>query len=235
MTVESIVEELKKYGNEATKKVFKNHGAQEPMYGVKVGDLKKIQKKVKKDHELSIALFDTGISDAMYLASLIADEEKITKTQLKKWAKKANWHMLSEYAVPWIAAESRYGWELAQEWIASKDKKLVATGWATMSSLLSIKQDDELDLKVVKQLLKKAEKEVHEGQNRVSYAMNAYIIAVGGYIESLTEEALKTAKKVGKVKVEMAGTACKVPLADEYIEKMKTKGVIGKKRKMARC
>ncbi|MEZ5016229.1 MAG: DNA alkylation repair protein [Flavipsychrobacter sp.] len=235
MTVENIVDELKKYGNDATKKVFKNHGAQEPMYGVKVGDLKKIQKKIKKDHELSIALFDTGISDAMYLASLIADEEKITKAQLKKWAKKANWHMLSEYAVPWIAAESRYGWELALEWIEAKDEKLVATGWATMSSVLSIKQDEEIDLKIIKQLLKKAEKEVHNGQNRVSYAMNSFIISVGGYVQSLTDEALKAAKKIGKVKVEMNGTSCKVPLADEYIEKMQAKGVIGKKRKMARC
>lgn len=235
MTVENIIEELKKYGNDATKKVFKNHGAQEPMFGVKVGDLKKIQKKIKKNHELSIELFDTGISDAMYLASLIADEDKITKAQLKKWAKKANWHMLSEYAVPWIASESRYGWELALEWIEAKEEKIKASGWATLSSLISIKQDEELDLKVIKQLLKRAEKEVHNGNNRVSYAMNAYIISVGGYIKGLTDDAIKSAQKIGKVKVEMAGTACKVPLAEEYIEKMKTKGVIGKKRKMARC
>jgi 3-methyladenine DNA glycosylase AlkD len=38
------------------------------VFGVKIGDLKVIQKKVKKDHQLAMELFDTGIYDAMYLA-----------------------------------------------------------------------------------------------------------------------------------------------------------------------
>ena len=55
-----------------------NHGAKEPFFGVKVGDLKKILKKTKKNHELSLELYKTGNSDAMYLAGLMADEKKIT-------------------------------------------------------------------------------------------------------------------------------------------------------------
>jgi hypothetical protein len=35
-------------GNEQTKKIHLRHGAIEPLFGVKVGDLKAIQKKVKK-------------------------------------------------------------------------------------------------------------------------------------------------------------------------------------------
>ena len=61
------------------------------------------------------------------------------------------------------------------------------------------------------------------------------MIALGCYVETLTNEALKTADKVGKVNVDMGGTACKVPAAREYIEKVKLKNRIGKKRKMARC
>jgi len=75
--------ELEGYGNPSTKKIFLRHGAPEPIFGVKVQDLKKIVKKVKKDHKLSLELFDTKNGDAMYLAGLIADEKKITKTQLK--------------------------------------------------------------------------------------------------------------------------------------------------------
>lgn len=41
------------------------------MFGVKVGDMKTIVKKVKVNYELSLLeLFDTGNSDAMYLAGL---------------------------------------------------------------------------------------------------------------------------------------------------------------------
>ena len=55
----------------------------------------------------------------MYLAGLIADDDKITKEQLNQWADEAYWYMISEYTVPWVAAESRFGMELAMEWIES--------------------------------------------------------------------------------------------------------------------
>ena len=72
MTAAEIVAELKKLGNESYKKVLIKHGAKEPFYGVKIEDLKKIQKRIKKDYQLALDLYDTGISDAMYLAGLIA-------------------------------------------------------------------------------------------------------------------------------------------------------------------
>jgi hypothetical protein len=50
MTAQEILDELKSLGNEATKKVLLKHGAREPFFGVKVEDLKKIQKRIKKDY-----------------------------------------------------------------------------------------------------------------------------------------------------------------------------------------
>ncbi len=76
MTTEEIMVELHRYGSEQTKKVLIKHGAREPFFGVKVQDLKKIVKKVKKNHALALELYATGNSDAMYLAGLITDEDK---------------------------------------------------------------------------------------------------------------------------------------------------------------
>jgi hypothetical protein len=61
------------------------------------------------------------------------------------------------------------------------------------------------------------------------------VIAVGIYIEALTEKSKEVAKEIGKVSVDVGGTACKVPLAIDYIDKAIDKGRIGKKRKTARC
>jgi hypothetical protein len=65
--------------------------------------------------------------------------------------------------------------------------------------------------------------------------MNGFVIAVGAYVPELTELALKTADKIGKVEVDMGGTSCKVPDARAYIEKIQQRGTIGKKRKTAKC
>src|SRR3984885_6317504 len=105
MTAAEIVQELKPLGSESIKKVLLKHGIREPVFGVKIEELKKIQKRVKKDYQLALDLYDTGIYDAMYLAGLIADDAKMTKRDLRHWAATANCPAISEYTVAWVAAE----------------------------------------------------------------------------------------------------------------------------------
>lgn len=235
MTTADIMQQLAEMGSESTKQILVKHGAKEPFFGVKVGDLKKIVKKVKKNHDLALALYDTGNSDAMYLAGLIADEKQMTKELLNDWASKAYWYMLSEYTVAWVAAESDYGWDLALAWIRSDQEMMASAGWATLSSLVGYKADEELDLEKISALLDEVGERVHEAQNRVSYTMNGFVIAVGAGIPQLTAKATEIAQKIGKVKVDMNGTACKVPLATTYIQKVIDRGTVGKKRKTTRC
>src|SRR5215475_3062958 len=119
MTAKDIVAELKKLANAQTKKTWMNHGAQEPCLGVKVEDMKKIQKRVKMDYQLALDLYDTGIADAMYLAGLIADDAKMTKKDLQKWVENATWGMVGEYTVPGVASSGPHGREMAL-WMGSK-------------------------------------------------------------------------------------------------------------------
>jgi 3-methyladenine DNA glycosylase AlkD len=235
MTAKEIVQQLKPLGAEAYKKILRNHGVQEPLFGVKIEELKKFQKRIKKDYQLALDLYDTGIFDAMYLAGLIADDLQMTKKDLHHWLEKANCNMLSEYTVPWVAAEGQHGRDLALEWIESAKESVAAAGWATLSSLVAITEDADLDLPELKRLLQRVQKAIHSQPNRVRYAMNGFVIAVGSYVRELTELALQTATKYGPVTVDMGGTACKVPSASEYIQKVQKRGAIGKKRKTAKC
>jgi len=235
MTAEEIVKQLKPLGIDSYKKTLLKHGIQEPLFGVKIEELKKIQKRVKKDYQLALDLFDTGIYDAMYLAGLIADDPKMTKKDLRHWLAKANCPMLGEYTVAWVTAESNLGHELALEWIESKEEKVAAAGWATLSSLVAIKEDADLDLTELKHLLQRVQKTIHQQPNRARYLMNGFVIAVGSYVQPLTDLALQTAAKIGPVTVDMDGTACKVPSAAEHIQKVQKRGAIGKKRKSAKC
>jgi 3-methyladenine DNA glycosylase AlkD len=235
MTADEIVEQLKPLGSDAYKSVLRKHGVQEPVFGVKVEDLKKIQKRIKKDYRLALDLYDTSIYDAMYLAGLIADDPKMTKKDLRHWVKKATCATLSEYTVAWVAAESAHGRELALEWIESKEESVAACGWATLSGLVATKDDSELDLAELKRLLQRVEKTIHQQPNRVRYALNNFVIAVGSYVKPLTDAALQAAAKIGGVAVDMGRTACKVPDASKYIQKVQKRGAIGKKRKTTKC
>ena len=235
MTAEEVVAQLKTLGTDAYKKVLGKHGVQEPCFGVKIADLKKIQKRVKKDYRLALDLYDTGIYDAMYLAGLIADDPRMTRKDLRRWAETANCPALSEYTVAWVAAGSPHGRELALEWIDSSKESVAASGWATLIGLVATRDDSELDLAELTKLLKRVQGTIHQQPNRVRHVMNSFVIAVGSYVRALTDEALQTAARMGSVSVDMGETACQVPSAAEYIQKVQKRGAIGKKRKTMKC
>ena len=71
--------------------------------------------------------------------------------------------------------------------------------------------------------------------NRVRYAMNSVLILLGSHVAALTDECIAAARRIGEVKVDMGDTACKVPDVAEYIEKVRSRGSLGKKRKSAKC
>jgi 3-methyladenine DNA glycosylase AlkD len=235
MTADEILAELQTLGSPSIKKILMRHGAREPFYGVKIEELKKFQKRIKKDYQLALDLYATGVSDAMYLAGLIADDQRMTKKDLQRWVKAAYWHMLSGCTVAWVAAGSPHGRELALEWIDSKAEQTAVAGWCTLSSLVALKDDADLDLPELKRLLARVAKTIHDQPNRVREAMNGFIIAVGSYVPALTDLALTTAEQIGKVEVDVGDTACEVPWAPDYIRKVKDRGALGKKRKTVKC
>jgi 3-methyladenine DNA glycosylase AlkD len=235
MTKDQVMTALKKMGTEATRKTWARHGATGEYFGVKIGDMKTIEKKVQRDHKLARELFASGNCDAMYLAGLIADENAVTMEELRDWAEKAPWRMISEYTVPWVAAESPHGMALALEWIESPKESVASSGWSTLASLCTIIPDDELDVKLLTKLLKRVEKQIKKAPNRVKYTMNGFLTAAGQCVAPLTDAALAVADKVGKVEVDMGDTECKVHQPGAYLRSMIERGMMGRKKKRARC
>ncbi|MDP6944407.1 MAG: DNA alkylation repair protein [Myxococcota bacterium] len=231
MTLSEVMAFLSEHGDERTKATLMKHGAREPFFGVKVADLKKVVKKIKKDHSLSLSLYETGNSDAMYLAGLIADETQMTAEILEEWVAAAYWYYLSEFTVPSVAADTAFGRELALRWMQRPEEGVAAAGWCTYSRLMAITEDEDLDLDEICGLLSKIGETIHDQQNRVRHTMNAFVIAAGASVAPALEDAQAVARQVGTVQVDMGGTACKVPLATAYITKVVDSGRVGRKRR----
>lgn len=236
-TVAFILAELKSKGKEQTRTIYVRHGmAPERVYGVSVADLKVVAKTIKGQQALAGELFGTGNMDAMYLAGMVADGAKLTREQLNAWAEGAEGlQMISEYTVPWLAVESPHGRALALKWMKSKKEHIAASGWCTYSGLLATQPDETLDLAEIESLLDTVVRQIGNAPNRVRHTMNGFVICVGGYVKPLLKQAKAVARQIGAVSVDMGDTACKVPLATAYIEKIEAAGRIGKKRKTMRC
>jgi hypothetical protein len=236
MNAKDLLEELKGLGKESYKSVLcRNHGVKEPCFGVPISELKKFQKRIKKDYQLALDLYDTGNYDAMYLAGLIADDARMTRKDLQRWVEKAYAGGLTGATVPWVAAGSPLGHEIALEWIESAKPLVASAGWATLSSLVSFKADTGLDLPELKRLLQRVQKAIHQAPDVVRYQMNSFVIAVGSYVGPLTEFALQIGEQIGPVAADLGNNDCQVPSAPDYIRKVQQRGSIGRKRKSAKC
>ena len=93
MNYKEVMDFLESKGSEQSRKIYSNHGAPENMYGVKVADMKVVQKKVKINHELANELYASKNADAQYLAGLIADPKAFSKEEFKQWADAATWYI----------------------------------------------------------------------------------------------------------------------------------------------
>jgi len=235
MEFKEVMSYLESKGSEQTRKIFSKHGAPGNFYGVKVADLKVIQKKVKTDHALAEELYATGNSDAQYLAGLIADPKLFSEQDFERWALATGWYMVSEYAVAWNLAESNLCMAICDKWINGKDIKLQECAWAALSAHLGITPNENLDSVYLVGLTKKIEKEIHQSANRVRYCMNGFVIALGAAFPELTEDCKRIGDRIGKVDVFMGETSCKVPVIRTYLDNMEEKGRIGKKKKTAKC
>src|SRR5262245_42727159 len=52
MTAQQVLDELERLGNPSIKKVLMKHGAVEPFFGTKIGDMQPMKKKLMGDHKL---------------------------------------------------------------------------------------------------------------------------------------------------------------------------------------
>lgn len=235
MTVDEIMAELKARGDDKIKKVLLKHGVKEPFFGVKIEYLKPIQNKIKKDYQLAKDLYATGNADAQYLAGLIADDKKMTPADLQTWVEQALSNNISEYTVPWVAAEGNYGFDMGVKWIESGNANVAAAGWSTLANVAALKPDNELPIETLKQLIDRVIKTIHQAPNRVKYTMNGFIVALGCYVAPLTADAKAASAAIGPVTIDLNGTSCKVPNIADNILKLEKRGNLGKKKKTVKC
>jgi 3-methyladenine DNA glycosylase AlkD len=89
--------------------------------GVSVPDLRKIAKNIGKDHQLALELWETGIPDAMILAGMIAEPDKLTEAQMEDWVVDINsWDVCDQVCMNLfektpLAEKKIYEWSLRKE------------------------------------------------------------------------------------------------------------------------
>ena len=218
MTLAEVMRELEKSGSEQTRKTYARHGATGPMFGVSFATLKTLTKRIGVDHELALALWETGNFDARNLAVKIVDPALLTPSQLDRWVREMSPSRMCGGYVAMLAAEGPHAAAKLSEWLAAKDDRTRVAGWILAGQLAQ--RDESTPDAFFEKRLTEIERTIHQAPNAGREGMNMAVIMIGGRSALLRKAALAAARRIGKVEVDHGDTACKTPDATEYIEKM---------------
>lgn len=216
MSLAEVMSALEKAGSAQTRKTYARHGAPEPMFGVSFATLKTLLKRIGLDHELAMALWDTGNFDARNLAYKIADPARMSPADLDRWAAAPGARMCTGYVAS-LAVEGPHGRARAEAWLAAPAAELRGVGWSLVGALAM--RDEHLPDAWLAARLAEIEKGIHAAPNAEREAMNAAVISIGCRSAALRKAAAAAAKRIGKVEIDHGDTSCKTPDAGAYLEK----------------
>ena len=84
MTLKATLAQLEALGNEKMRAQNKRHGAHGEQFGVRRGEVRKLAKEIKGDHELALALWETGNIDARFLAILMMKPKALSADEVDR-------------------------------------------------------------------------------------------------------------------------------------------------------
>lgn len=209
--------ELERRGSERTRKTYHRHGVLGDQFGVSYADLKQLKKAIKVDPALAGSLWATGNHDARILATMIADPKTMPRAVLESWSHDLDNDVLAG-ALAGVVACSAHARELMETWVESDEEWLGSAGWSVLARL-AMDPASGLSDEVYDGYLETIRTTIHSRKNRVRYAMNGALIAIGLRSPALRARALEVAGAIGKVEVDHGETSCKTPDAAESILK----------------
>jgi 3-methyladenine DNA glycosylase AlkD len=187
----------------------------------KMGDLKKIAKEIKKDHELAMELWSTGEYFPRLLAILIMDKKKLSQEFIDKMDKEMQIHTFDEknHLIEWLMANQ-----------LTKDKKTIALiqSWGNSPSALQrrtywyyqarLRWAGQTPPPNTPELLSKIETNIASESPEIHCAMNFTAAWIGVYDERYRNRCIKIGEKTGLYKDEVVAKGCTPNYLPAFIE-----------------
>lgn len=216
MDFDEVMVALAAAGTAQNRRIHPRHGAREPMFGVSHAALGELEKEIRIDHDLGLALWDSGNHDARMLAAKVVDAERFTAKLADAWAREAVCYQTAG-AVADVVARAPVARSRCDVWRDRKGEWVASAGWGIVAR--TCEDEDMWSIAELRALLRQIEEEIHDRPNRVRHEMNMAMIAIALRNAALQRLAMSAARRVGPVVVDHGDTGCSTPDACDYIER----------------
>jgi 3-methyladenine DNA glycosylase AlkD len=219
MTFGEAMAALEAAGSEQTRKTYLRHGAREPLFGVRFGDLRPLARRIGTDHALAEQLWASGNADARLLACMVADPAQVSEAELDAWLGDIDSYFLVDIFVAEIASSTPGRLARAERWIASDRDRTAQAGWDLLN-YVALSDEDVADEYFEAQLTLIADR-IEDYGNWTRRSASNTITGIGLRNDELEAAARTTAAEMGHVEFDPGQTSCVMPDPIEYLEKTK--------------
>lgn len=162
--------------------------------GVTVTELRALARRIGRDHELALGLWDTGIHEARMLATIVDEPSRVTEAQLEAWVLDlASWDLCDGLCGN-LVDRTPFAFDKAAEW-STRDEEFVKRAGFALIAWTAVHRKDVEDA-AFEALLPLIREGATDDRNYVRKAVSWALRQVGKRSARLHVRAIETAEEI---------------------------------------
>jgi 3-methyladenine DNA glycosylase AlkD len=197
------------------------------VFGVSVAMLQQLAKRFGRDHELALALWDTGWYEARMLTAFVDEPERVTAAQMDRWARDFDNWAICDTVCFHLFDRTRHAWRKVDQWSARRDEFVKRAAFALVASIGA--HDKQAPDAPFHRALKLIEREAHDERNFVKKGVSWALRVTGRRNPALRAAAAAVATRLAGSPEPAARWIGKDALRDWAKLKFRQRRSVGKK------
>src|SRR5688572_21125674 len=221
MTLNEALKQLKALGDakvraQNAKSSAFGQGAGENQFGVALGDIRTLAKKIKTDHPLALALWDTGNVDAQFPATLLIEPKKLSAEAMDRMVRSISYVRVADWLNSYVVVKHPDKETLRGDWMTADDRWAARAGWHLTAERV-VKSPEGL---APSALLDRIESEMGNADPVVQWTMNSTLAELGIHFPKLRKRAIAIGDTLGVYRDYPVSKGCTSPFAPIWIDFM---------------
>lgn len=164
------------------------------VFGVSVAEIKQLGKRLGRDHDLALALWETGWYEARMLAAFVDEPARVTSAQMDRWARDFDNWAVCDHQCFHLFDRTPHAWRKVERWSGRREEFVKRAAFALLASLaLHDKGSDDAPFL---RFLALVERAAADDRNYVSKGVSWALRAVGRRSPALNAAAVDLARRL---------------------------------------
>ena len=216
MNVQETLAQLEALGNERMRAQNTRHGAGEDQFGVRLGEIRKLARTIKTNHELALTLWETENIDARLLSILLMKPKALSADEMDRMVRSVGFAQVADWLNSYVVKNHPDKEALRKAWMESDDPMAARAGWNLTAERVA-KSPEGLDLAA---LLDGIESEMGSAAPVAQWTMNFCLAEIGINHPEHRDRAIAIGETLGVYRDYPVTKGCTSPFAPIWINEI---------------